>query len=154
MHQMHYVMWLIVREIECRKIFRSEDYHKNFLDRLGKLIPEMQTVKARTLLCFCAHRNLGMTFIEIGRRLNISRFAVSPFIHEISKNWKRKPVWANSFFSFLSFGWQENRDKKLLYLSIFEIDACKQVWYPESKIIPNCFFLDQSLFLSYWLKNN
>lgn len=31
-----------------------------------------QTVKARSLLCFWAHRKLGMTTIEIGKRLNIS----------------------------------------------------------------------------------
>jgi hypothetical protein len=36
-----------------------------------------QTVKARSLLCFWAHRKLGMTTIEIGRRLKISQSAVS-----------------------------------------------------------------------------
>lgn len=36
-----------------------------------------QTVKARSLLCFWAHRKLGMTTIEIGRRLNICQSAVS-----------------------------------------------------------------------------
>ncbi len=36
-----------------------------------------QTVKARSLLCFWAHRRLGMTTIEIGRRLNISQSAAS-----------------------------------------------------------------------------
>ncbi len=36
-----------------------------------------QTVKARSLLCFWAHQKLGMTTIEIGRRLNISQSAVS-----------------------------------------------------------------------------
>jgi putative transposase len=36
-----------------------------------------QTVKARSLLCFWAHRKLGMTTIEIGRRLNMSQSAVS-----------------------------------------------------------------------------
>ena len=36
-----------------------------------------QTVKARSLLCFWAHRKLGMTTIEIGKRLNISQSAVS-----------------------------------------------------------------------------
>ncbi len=35
------------------------------------------TVKARSLLCFWAHRKLGMTTIEIGKRLNISQSAVS-----------------------------------------------------------------------------
>ena len=36
-----------------------------------------QTVKARGLLCFWAHRKLGMTTIEIGKRLNLSQSAVS-----------------------------------------------------------------------------
>jgi putative transposase len=36
-----------------------------------------QTVKARSLLCFWAHRKLGMTTIEIGKRLNISQSAAS-----------------------------------------------------------------------------
>jgi REP element-mobilizing transposase RayT len=36
-----------------------------------------QTVKARSLLCFWAHRKLGMTTIEIGKRLKISQSAVS-----------------------------------------------------------------------------
>jgi len=36
-----------------------------------------QTVKARSLLCFWAHRRLGMTTIEIGRRLSICQSAAS-----------------------------------------------------------------------------
>lgn len=36
-----------------------------------------QTVNALSLLCFLAHRKLGMTAIEIGRKLNISQSAVS-----------------------------------------------------------------------------
>jgi REP element-mobilizing transposase RayT len=36
-----------------------------------------QTVQARSLLCFWAHRKLGMTTIEIARRLNISQPAAS-----------------------------------------------------------------------------
>ena len=36
-----------------------------------------QTVKARSLLCFWAHRKFGMTTIEIGRKLNIGQSAVS-----------------------------------------------------------------------------
>ena len=36
-----------------------------------------QTVRARSLLCFWAHRRLGMTTIQIGRRLNIGQSAVS-----------------------------------------------------------------------------
>ena len=36
-----------------------------------------QTVKARSLLCFWANRKLGMTTIDIGRKLNIGQSAVS-----------------------------------------------------------------------------
>ncbi|MEA3360672.1 MAG: hypothetical protein U9R17_14875 [Thermodesulfobacteriota bacterium] len=36
-----------------------------------------QTVKARVLLCFWAHRKLGMTTIEIGKRLHLSQSAIS-----------------------------------------------------------------------------
>jgi hypothetical protein len=36
-----------------------------------------QTVKARSLACYWAHRKLGMTTVEIGKRLNISQSAVS-----------------------------------------------------------------------------
>ncbi|MFC1896201.1 transposase [Thermodesulfobacteriota bacterium] len=36
-----------------------------------------QTVKARGLLCFWAHRKLGMTTIEIGKKLNMSQSAES-----------------------------------------------------------------------------
>ena len=36
-----------------------------------------QTVKARSLLCFWAHRKLGMTTVEISEKLNICQSAVS-----------------------------------------------------------------------------
>ena len=36
-----------------------------------------QTVKARSLLCFWAHRRLGMSTIEIARKLRIIQLAVS-----------------------------------------------------------------------------
>jgi len=36
-----------------------------------------QTVKARGLLCFWAHRKLGMATIEIGERLHLSQSAMS-----------------------------------------------------------------------------
>lgn len=68
---------VIVRGIERGEIFRSDYDRRIFLNRLGKLIPETQTVKARSLLCFWAHRKLGMTTIEIGTRLNMSQSAVS-----------------------------------------------------------------------------
>ncbi len=36
-----------------------------------------KTVQARALLCFFAHRKLGMTTVEIAGRLKISQSAVS-----------------------------------------------------------------------------
>ena len=36
-----------------------------------------RTVKARALLCFWAHRKLGMTTVEIAAKLNICQSAVS-----------------------------------------------------------------------------
>jgi len=47
------------------------------IDQVTAFGKSPQTVKARSLLCFWAHRKLGMTTIEIGRRLNISQSAVS-----------------------------------------------------------------------------
>ena len=38
---------------------------------------DSQTVKARSLLCFWANRDLGMTTVEISRRLKLSQSAVS-----------------------------------------------------------------------------
>lgn len=37
----------------------------------------LQTVRARSLLCFWAHRKLGMTTVAIAKRLNICQSAVS-----------------------------------------------------------------------------
>ena len=47
------------------------------IDQVTAFGKSPQTVKARSLLCFWAHRKLGMTTIEIGKRLNISQSAVS-----------------------------------------------------------------------------
>ena len=85
---------VIVRGIERGKIFQSDYDRKNFLNRLGKLIPETQTDcfawelmpngpweinanQARSLLCIGTHRKLGMITIEIGKRLKINQSAVS-----------------------------------------------------------------------------
>ena len=38
---------------------------------------DAQTVKARSLLCFWANRELGMTTVEISHRLKLSQSAVS-----------------------------------------------------------------------------
>jgi predicted transcriptional regulator len=37
----------------------------------------LQTVKARSLLCFLAHRKLGMSTVEVAKKLRISQPAVS-----------------------------------------------------------------------------
>ncbi len=47
------------------------------IDQVTAFGKSPQTFKARSLLCFWAHRKLGMTTIEIGRRINISQSAVS-----------------------------------------------------------------------------
>jgi len=47
------------------------------IDQVKALGKSPQIVRARSLLCFWAHRKLGMTTVEIGRRLNISQSAVS-----------------------------------------------------------------------------
>ena len=47
------------------------------IDQVAAFGKSPQTVKARSLLCFWAHRKLGMTTIELGRRLNIGQSAVS-----------------------------------------------------------------------------
>jgi putative transposase len=46
-------------------------------DRVTAYGKSPQTVEARALLCYWAHRKLGMSTIEIGRRLKISQAAAS-----------------------------------------------------------------------------
>lgn len=46
-------------------------------DRVTAYGKSPQTVQGRSLLCFWAHRKLGMTTIEIARRLKISQPAAS-----------------------------------------------------------------------------
>lgn len=47
------------------------------VDQVTSFGKSPRTVKARSLLCFWAHRKLGMTTIEIGKRLKLSQSAVS-----------------------------------------------------------------------------
>jgi hypothetical protein len=47
------------------------------IDQVSAFGKSLQTVKARSLLCFWAYRRLGMTTIEIGRRLFISQSAMN-----------------------------------------------------------------------------
>jgi len=50
------------------------DIKPDAVTALGK---SPQTVKARMLLCFWAHRKLGMTTVEIANKLNLCQSAVS-----------------------------------------------------------------------------
>ena len=76
-------------ELEQKYILKSMGFD---FDRVARRVAEVmnlnvedvtaygkspQTVKARSLLCFWAHRKLGMTTIEIGKRLNLCQSAVS-----------------------------------------------------------------------------
>jgi len=52
------------------------DIKPDAVTALGK---SPQTVKARMLLCFWAHRKLGMTTVEIVNKLNLCQSAVSAY---------------------------------------------------------------------------
>ncbi len=82
-------MFHIEEELEQKYDLKAKGYD---FDRVARLVAEVmtmdidqvtafgkspQTVKARSLLCFWVHSKLGMTTIEIGRRLNIGQSAVS-----------------------------------------------------------------------------
>lgn len=57
-----------------RRVADVMNIKKEHVTAFGK---SPQTVKARSLLCFWAHRKLGMSTIEISSRLNICQSAVS-----------------------------------------------------------------------------
>jgi len=76
-------------ELEQKYCLKAKGYD---FDRITKRVAEVmdmkteqvtaygkspRTVKSRSLLCFWAHRKLGMTTVEIGKKLNISQSAVS-----------------------------------------------------------------------------
>ena len=76
-------------ELEQKNDLKNKGYD---LDRVAQRVAELmsleieqvtafgkspQTVKARSLLCFWLHRKVGMTTVEIGKKLNISQSAVS-----------------------------------------------------------------------------
>ena len=61
-------------EIAAQERIKVLDMEVEQVTALGK---SPQTVNARSLLCYWAHRMLGMTTVEIGKRLNISQSAVS-----------------------------------------------------------------------------
>jgi hypothetical protein len=60
-----------------RTVFRVAEVMGMAPDGVTAFGKSPQTVKARALLCFWAHRKLGMSTIEIGRRLRISQPAAS-----------------------------------------------------------------------------
>ena len=89
---------IIVRGIERAKIFKDDTDRNDFLDRIGKLVTETkircfawallsnhfhllvktgQVPVARSLFCYWAVRELGMSMSELSRRLELSLAGVS-----------------------------------------------------------------------------
>ena len=72
---------IIIRGIERKKIFRNDANRCNFVERLGKIVTSRgkapQTVKVRSLLCYWANRELGMTTVELSKRLRICQSAAN-----------------------------------------------------------------------------
>ncbi len=78
---------IIVRGFERRNIFKDDTDRINFLDRLGKVFSKPEEifqpgkkpikVKARSLFCYWAVRELGLTTADLAPQLNISQPAVS-----------------------------------------------------------------------------
>ena len=74
---------IIVRGIERRNIFYDDRDRDHFLERLIEtkdvLAPGKYAlnVKARSLLCYWAARELGMTTVDLARRLNLAQPTVS-----------------------------------------------------------------------------
>ncbi len=81
------LQYIIIRGIERRKIFRNDNDREDFLDRVSARVAEIYgievddiflkgkqqiRVKARSLFCFWAVRELGMSLTELARRLGIS----------------------------------------------------------------------------------
>jgi REP element-mobilizing transposase RayT len=81
---------VIVRGIERGKIFRSDYDRKNFLNRLGKLIPETQTdCFAWALIPNHVHLLLRTGLVPISVLMSRLLTGSESFIHEKSKNCKR-----------------------------------------------------------------
>jgi len=59
-----------VRGIECRKIFREDFDCRGVLKRVGKYA---RTVAARSVLCYWANRELGISTVELARRLQLAQ---------------------------------------------------------------------------------
>jgi hypothetical protein len=65
------------REARKRVVSRVADVMDIPPARVTAFGKSPQTVKARSLLCFWAHRRLGMSTVEIAKKLKISQPAVS-----------------------------------------------------------------------------
>ncbi|MBU4001780.1 MAG: transposase, partial [Proteobacteria bacterium] len=61
-------------ELVIKRVAEEMGIHLDVVTAFGK---SPQTVQARSLLCFWAHRKLGMSTIEIAKRLKMSQPAVS-----------------------------------------------------------------------------
>ncbi len=79
---------IIARGIDRSKIFQDPTDKRNFLKRLAELfkIPSSelwlsgkhrQRVRAKSLLCYWANRELGISMAKLSRRMNVSVMAVS-----------------------------------------------------------------------------
>ena len=71
---------VIVRGINRERIFNDDPDRFRFLERLGALIKKGKNrnlVKARSLLCYWAVRELDISMTALARRLNLSITAVS-----------------------------------------------------------------------------
>jgi chromosomal replication initiation ATPase DnaA len=84
-------------ELERKTEYRQKGYDFNWLvDRVARLL-EMnmdevltagrypQTVKARSILPYWAHRELGISTVELARRVNLSQPSVSQSIRRGEK---------------------------------------------------------------------
>ena len=72
---------------EDEQILGDSDFVKNVLESAEEALEEK---KVRALLCFWAHRRLGMSTIEIARRLKMSQSAAS--VHRRVVNKSRKNI--------------------------------------------------------------
>jgi len=95
---LHHVM---CRGIELRTIFDDDVQPDNFLKRLGTILKEMSTscygwalvpnhfrVKARSLVCYWAFRELGISGTSVSKLLGIGQPAVRRAIVR-GENWLR-----------------------------------------------------------------
>ena len=84
---------IIVRGMECRRIFSDDQDRDNFVERLGDIVTKTQTgyftwvlipnhvhiftVKERSLMCYWAAIKLGFSTTELSKKLGVSQPSVS-----------------------------------------------------------------------------